>query len=101
MQKQQGVLTKTLKSFKVLGPVATDFESANTGSWRLERPKVNFSECIKCGICQRSCPVDIISVHKDKEECIEINWDYCKGCGICANECPTKCIAMVDERGEK
>lgn len=101
MQKQQEIPTKALKNYRVLGPVATEFESANTGSWRLERPKVNFSECIKCGICERSCPADVITIHKDREECVEIDWDYCKGCGICANECPKKCMTMVDERGEK
>lgn len=101
MQKQQEVHTKELRKCRILGPVATEFDSANTGSWRLERPDVDFSKCIKCGICERSCPVDAITVHKDREESVSIDWRYCKGCGICANECPKECMVMVDERGEE
>ncbi len=100
MQKQQETPTNMLENSKVLGPVATIFDSIHTGSWRLERPKVNFEACIKCGICEKNCPPNIITVHKDRVESVEIDWYYCKGCGICANECPKKCIAMVDERGE-
>ena len=85
----------------MLGPVAYIYESAYTGSWRLERPVVDFDECIKCGTCQRFCPPDIITIDKDKEECVTFDWDYCKGCGICANECPKKCITMVPEGGEE
>lgn len=100
MQEQQEKLTKTPKRCRVLGPVAYVYAAANTGSWRLERPKVNFSECIKCGTCERYCPTDVITIKKDQEECVVIDFNYCKGCGICANECPKKCISMVSERSE-
>lgn len=100
MQMQQDQHMKILKSCNVLGPCANIFISSNTGSWRLERPQVDFSACIKCGACQRYCPADVIDIHKDREECVTFMWDYCKGCGICANECPKKCITMIDERGE-
>ena len=89
-----------LRIFNVLGPCANIFASADTGSWRLERPEVDYAVCIKCGICKRFCPADVIIINKDIKECVTFNWNYCKGCGICANECPKKCITMVDERGE-
>lgn len=101
MQKQQEKHTKKQKAFSVLGPVACVFDSAKTGSWRIERPDVDFEACIKCGTCERYCPTNVITIHKDKEECVEIEWDYCKGCGICANVCPVKCINMVNERDEE
>lgn len=91
--------TKTQKRVNVLGPCATTFNSSNTGSWRLERPELDASGCIKCGICARSCPLDIITIHKDKSEPVEIDWYYCKGCGICAHECPKGCLTMTLERG--
>lgn len=101
MQKQQEKLTKKLKKYNVQGPVSTDFVAANTGSWRLERPEVDFEACIKCGTCARFCPVNIIEIRKDEKECVVFDFNYCKGCGICANECPTKCISMVPESSYK
>ncbi|HHV38877.1 MAG TPA: 4Fe-4S dicluster domain-containing protein [Tepidimicrobium sp.] len=100
MQKQQEKHMSKLKKYSVLGPVATTFTASDTGSWRLERPKVVFEDCIKCGICAQVCPVDIVEIRKDEKECVVFNFDYCKGCGICANECPKKCIMMVPERSE-
>lgn len=100
MQKQQEKHTNKLKKHNVQGPVATTFVAGNTGSWRLERPEVNFEECIKCGICAMVCPVDIVEIRKDEEECVVFDFNYCKGCGICANECPKKCIDMVPERSD-
>lgn len=100
MQKQQGMHTKELKKHNVQGPVATTFTASNTGSWRSERPDVDFEECIKCGTCERVCPVNIVEIRKEEEECIVFDFNYCKGCGICANECPTNCISMVPEDTE-
>ncbi|WP_199228902.1 4Fe-4S binding protein [Sporanaerobacter acetigenes] len=91
---------KELKKHNVQGPVATTFTASNTGSWRLERPKVNFEECIKCGTCAMVCPVNIVEIKKEEKECVVFDFNYCKGCGICANECPKKCISMVPERSE-
>ena len=100
MQQQQERPAKRQERCNVLGPVANIFASANTGSWRLERPVVDFASCIKCGTCARFCPVGIITVDKEKAECVTFDWNYCKGCGICANECPKQCITMQPERSE-
>jgi len=100
MQKQQEKLTKKLKRSRVLGPVAHVYAAANTGSWRIDRPIVNYEACIKCGTCEKYCPTNVIEVRKDQAECVVIDYNYCKGCGICANECPKKCISMVPERSE-
>lgn len=101
MQTLQEKHMKKQKKYRILGPVASVFESMKTGSWRLERPEVEFSRCSKCGTCERYCPANVIEIHKDRKEFVSIIWDYCKGCGICANVCPKKCISMIDERGEK
>ena len=79
------------------GPVALIYTAANTGSWRLERPVVDYETCVACGTCQKFCPADIITIDKEKTEKVSMNWEYCKGCGICANECPKKCIEMKPE----
>ena len=79
------------------GPCAMEFASGNTGSWRLERPEIDFDSCVKCGICAMYCPANVITIEKERKDGICILWDYCKGCGICANECPKQCIKMVKE----
>jgi pyruvate ferredoxin oxidoreductase delta subunit len=85
---------------RLYGPVATIFSSTATGSWRILRPTVNFSQCIKCGHCRDCCPTDVIEIEEDAEECVKIDWSFCKGCGICANVCVKKCITMVGEENE-
>lgn len=94
-------MNKPNASETYLGPCALEFTSANTGSWRLERPDVNFAACIRCGTCRMYCPTNVITIHKDQEACVTFLWDYCKGCGICANVCPKQCITMVKEGGAK
>ena len=101
MQNQQDVRMNEQKKYRVFGPVATIFDSTNTGSWRLERPIIKYEDCVKCGTCAKYCPANIIEIKKDQAECVVIDFDYCKGCGICANECPKKCMTMVSERGDK
>ncbi|MCP4150243.1 MAG: 4Fe-4S dicluster domain-containing protein [bacterium] len=107
------------KTRVVFGPVATDFSSANTGSWRIVRPDVDDSKCVRCLQCKIFCPTEVIEVSppevsspeaspaesKEKNgtpsgKAVQIDWDYCKGCGICANVCPKNCIQMVAEDDE-
>ena len=100
MSKQQNKPTKKPTEYKykrLYGPVATIFSSSATGSWRILKPVVNFSQCIKCGVCQKFCPTDVIEIKEDAVECIRINMDFCKGCGICANVCVKNCITMDKE----
>lgn len=104
MQKQLSKPTNNCGSYSgtkfLRGPVATVFASTRTGTWRVVRPVVEQELCIFCGTCQKYCPTDVISIHKDEQEHnFQIDFDYCKGCGICASVCPKDCITMVSERG--
>ncbi len=65
-----------------------------TGSWRVIRPVINQSKCVKCLICWVYCPEP--SIRWDGSS-VSIDYDYCKGCGICYRECPAKAIEMVPE----
>ena len=89
---------KTSKVRRILGPIASEFTAMNTGSWRLERPVIDLETCIACGICERNCPTNVITVTKSPKN-IAINMNYCKGCGICSEVCSKKCIAMENEMG--
>lgn len=46
--------------------------------------------CIGCGICQKVCPFDAVSISGNLSR---IDVSKCKVCGLCASKCPTKCIS--------
>lgn len=68
--------------------------SYKTGSWRIERPVIDYDKCQACGVCQQVCPDDAVRTEKGD---YRIDYDYCKGCGICAYECKFEAITMVPE----
>ena len=71
--------------------------AGKTGTWRLKRPVIDHSKCIRCRLCWLYCPDNVIEIHENSDDFIAIDYQYCKGCGICANECPTKAITMIEE----
>jgi len=75
-------------------PTPTSLEY-KTGKWRIERPVIDQSKCIKCILCWVYCPD--AAINRGEDDSVEINYDYCKGCGICADVCPTKAIKLVSE----
>ncbi|HEY3375777.1 MAG TPA: NADH-quinone oxidoreductase subunit I [Candidatus Aquicultor sp.] len=57
--------------------------------------------CIACGICAKTCPVNCITVEKekDKEAVLKVaNWQLdltkCMFCGLCSESCPTGALRM-------
>ena len=78
-------------------------------------PKITEETCIVCGKCERTCPVNAISMTEActpsaeeagqpsaapesratrKEKRPLIDESICLGCGLCAKNCPTKAIVM-------
>ena len=47
--------------------------------------KINADECIGCGACADSCPVEAITEQDGK---YVIDADKCIDCGSCADDCP-------------
>lgn len=84
---------------RLLGPCAIVFDSTPTGSWRISRPIIDNAVCIRCEICVKHCPTNVMTLlGGDKAAEISIDYDYCKGCGICVDVCPKRCIDFVPER---
>ena len=53
---------------------------------------INEDVCIRCGVCARECPRQIII--KEKGEFPLIQFDKCIGCGKCAGVCPVQAISI-------
>lgn len=58
------------------------------GSYKTKKFRVNES-CIGCGICEKVCPVSVVSI-KDKKP--EWNNNKCSKCLACVHNCPVRAI---------
>lgn len=54
---------------------------------------VDESICVKCGLCVRECPRQII--RKEQGGFPEISPDECIGCGACRSICPVQAISIT------
>lgn len=59
--------------------------------------EIEIEKCIFCGICQKRCPSQAISVDR-KTKTWEINRLRCIQCGACVEPCPKKCLALTEVR---
>lgn len=54
--------------------------------------------CTGCGLCVRSCPMDVIRMDKENRKAYIRYVEDCMLCGICLEECPKKAIHLVPDR---
>ncbi len=54
---------------------------------------VDEEECIACGICSLRCPVNAVTVRKNKEPA-QVDEEKCIGCGVCYPTCPVDAIEL-------
>ena len=59
------------------------------------KPKIDIDLCDFCGMCEKVCPVDAISIFKDR---VDIDEDLCIYCHVCVRICPQKAMIIDDER---
>jgi ech hydrogenase subunit F len=57
--------------------------------------EIDGQKCIFCGICQKKCPTEAISVAR-KEKTWEIERLRCIACGCCVDACPKDSLSMKD-----
>lgn len=53
----------------------------------------NVMKCIFCGMCERNCPADAITVDR-RSRTWRINLEACVNCGTCIDNCPRKCLSL-------
>jgi len=70
-------------------------EARQTGSWRVERPEIDYEHCTRCGLCFVHCPDGAIAL--DEQGYPVIDYDHCKGCLICLEQCPRHSIVSKKE----
>lgn len=60
------------------------------------RLQIEIDKCIFCGICQKRCPSDALTVVREPK-----SWTLdpykCIVCGYCVEACPKKCLNMHPE----
>lgn len=70
-------------------------EARKTGSWRVERPEIDYDRCTRCGLCFVHCPDGAIAL--DEQGYPLIDYEHCKGCMICLEQCRPHAISSKKE----
>lgn len=58
--------------------------------------EIDINNCILCGMCQRKCPANAITVNRAGRTW-EIQRMQCIQCQACVDNCPKKCLTMKPE----
>ena len=65
---------------------------ASVGLWYLA------TQCIRCGLCEASCPVGAIALRADGDPFVRIDRELCTRCGACVAACPTTALSFDGSR---
>ena len=58
-------------------------------------PLIEMDLCLACGLCQDSCPLDVIYMSPEGDEPVIRYPEECWHCGSCRQECPEGAIRIV------
>jgi len=57
---------------------------------------INEEECIACGNCVETCPINAIKmVDNNGEDKPQIDKEFCLGCGVCSSQCTNNALQLV------
>lgn len=57
-----------------------------------KKAHINIKYCVACGVCQKECPLEAISIYKGIYA--KVNFEKCIGCSKCAKKCPASIIEI-------
>ena len=61
----------------------------------MKKAIVNQSECVACGVCEKTCPRQAISIFHGIY--VEVKAGLCVGCRKCEKACPASVIQVVQK----
>lgn len=50
--------------------------------------EIDYGSCTNCGICIKSCPVDVLRMNPDTKWLDATYWEDCMLCKLCEMDCP-------------
>ena len=94
-------MTKTVLKSLFRPPATVKYPFAPREFAARSRGKITISiePCIFCGLCQRKCPSDAITVNK-AERTWTIDRLKCIMCGACVEACPKDCLTQENRYSE-
>jgi adenylylsulfate reductase subunit B len=57
-------------------------------------PVISRDLCTGCGVCENSCPLDVIYMDHEENKSYVRYPDECWHCGSCRQECPERAIEI-------
>jgi formate hydrogenlyase subunit 6/NADH:ubiquinone oxidoreductase subunit I len=94
-------MTKTVLKSLFGSPATVKYPFAPREFAARSRGKITITidTCIFCGLCQRKCPTDAITVNK-AEKTWTIDRLKCIMCGACVEACPKDCLVQENRYSE-
>jgi len=91
-------MSKTITGNLLRGPATRRYPRVRREPFANTRGRIaiEIEKCIFCGLCQRRCPPQAITVVKD-ERTWAIRRLYCMTCNVCVEHCPVHCLSMARE----
>lgn len=59
-----------------------------------DRPRVDRTKCVACGVCEEACPVEGKAVHAGNGQKAKYDYQKCIRCYCCQEMCPAKAITL-------
>ena len=59
---------------------------------------IDYTKCTNCGICVRSCPVDVLRISPVTQWLEATYWEDCMLCKLCEVDCPYDAIHISPDK---